>query len=204
MKLYFSSGACSLAPHIVLNEAGYAFESEQVDLKAKKTASGKDYNTLSEKGYVPMLVLDDGDTLSETAAMLQYLADEKPAANLIPKAGTRQRVHLNEWLTYISTEIHKGFGPLWANVNAEAVEFAKKRLFKNFDYLDRKLKGQDYLTGKQFTVADAYLFTVTNWANFHQIDLGKWPNLNAFMQRVAARDSVQAAMKAEGLLKAAA
>jgi glutathione S-transferase len=204
MKLYYSSGACSLSPHIVLIEAGYKFDLENVDLKAKKTASGKDFNAISEKGYVPLLELDNGEMLSEGAAMVQYLADEKPASNLAPKAGTMERVRLNEWLTYISSEVHKGFAPLWANVNAEAVEFAKKRLFQRFDYLEKKLKGQDFLMGKQFTVADAYLFTVLNWSNAHKIDMSKWPNIKAYMQRVSQRPSVQTAMKAEGLLKAAA
>jgi glutathione S-transferase len=204
MKLYYSSGACSLSPHIVLIEAGYKFDLENVDLKAKKTASGKDFNAISEKGYVPLLELDNGEMLSEGAAMVQYLADEKPASNLAPKAGTMERVRLNEWLTYISSEVHKGFAPLWANVNAEAVEFAKKRLFQHFNYLEKKLKGQDFLMGKQFTVADAYLFTVLNWSNAHKIDMSKWPNIKAYMQRVSQRPSVQTAMKAEGLLKAAA
>lgn len=204
MKLYYSSGACSLAPHIALIEAGLRFDLESVDLKAKKTASGKDFNAINEKGYVPFLDLGNGEALSEVAAIQQYIADLKPEKNLAPKAGTLPRAHLNEWLTFISTEIHKGFAPLWANLNPQSVEAGKNRLYQRFDYIEKKLKGRDYLTGDQFTVADAYLFTVLNWANFHKLDMSKWPTIQAYSKRVAARPAVQEAMRAEGLLKAAA
>jgi glutathione S-transferase len=204
MKLYYAAGACSLSPHIVLIEAGYNFDLERVDLKTKKTESGKDFATLSDKGYVPMLVLENGETLSEGAAMVQYLADEKPQSKLAPKAGTMERVRLNEWLTYISSEVHKGFSPLFYKVNDEAVEFAKKKLFQRFDYIDKKLQGNDFLMGSNFTIADAYLFTVLNWSHMFKFDLSKWSNINAYMQRISKRPSVQEAMKAEGLLKAAA
>ncbi len=204
MKLYYSPGACSLAPHIVLNEAGYKFELEKVDTKTKKTESGKDFWSISDKGYVPALAIDSGEVISEGVAIVQYLADTKPESGLAPKAGTMERVRLNEWLNYISTELHKGFAPLWHRINDEATEAAKKKLASRFEYLESKLKGKDFLTGSSFSVADAYLFTVLNWAKPNGIDLGEYPAITAFMKRVAARPSVQKALESEGLLKAAA
>jgi glutathione S-transferase len=202
LKLYYSPGACSLSPHIALREAGLTFDLEQVDLKAKKTKSGEDYLKINPKGYIPALKLDDGYVLTEGPAIVQYIADQKPRLNLAPENGSPERYRLQEWLTYIGTEIHKNFSPLF---NPDAPEdykkIAKQHLAKRFAYVDEKLKGHDYLTGSHFTVADGYLFTVTNWANFVQIDLSPYPALQAFQARVAARPKVQEAMKAEGLLK---
>ena len=202
LKLYYSPGACSLSPHIALREAGLTFDLEQVDLKAKKTKTGEDYLKINPKGYVPALKLDDGYVLTEGPAIVQYIADQKPRLNLAPENGSPERYRLQEWLTFIGTEIHKNFSPLF---NPDAPEdykkIAKQNLAKRFQYVDEKLKGQDYLTGSQFTVADGYLFTVTNWANYVQIDLSPYPNLQAYQARDAARPKVQDTLKAEGLLK---
>ena len=202
LKLYYSPGACSLSPHIALREAGLTFDLEQVDLKAKKTKSGDDYLKINPKGYVPALKLDNGYLLSEGPAIVQYIADQRPKLNLAPENGSPERYRLQEWLTFIGTEIHKTFSPLFNPATPEAYKtIAKEHLAKRFAYVDEQLKGQDYLTGPHFTVADAYLFTVTNWANFVQIDLSPYPNLKAYQARVAARPKVQEALKAEGLLK---
>lgn len=206
MKLYYSPAACSLSPHIVALEAGIPLTLEKVDMKTKTTESGKDYNTIAEKGAVPALELDDGQLLTEGVAIVQYLADLKPEAKLAPKNGTFERVRLQEWLNYISTELHKGIGGLFRadSYGPQGAEFIRSLLNKKFDYLAKKLDGKQYLTGDQFTVADAYLFTVLNWTNFVKIDLAPWPALAAYQKRVAARPSVQQAMKAEGLLEAKA
>lgn len=202
MKLYYAPGACSLAPHIVAREAGLNVELDKLDFATRKTASGADFNTVNPKGYVPALKLDDGSVLTECSALVQYLADQKPESGLAAKAGTIERTRLQEWLGFISTEIHKGFSPLWNQAMPDAAKsVARDGLAKRFGYLDRHLANNEYLMGKQFTVADAYAFTVVNWANFHKIDLGAWPNLKAFMDRVAARPKVQEALKAEGLMK---
>jgi glutathione S-transferase len=202
MKLYYSSGACSLSPHIVLREAGLPFDLEQVDLKTKKTKSGKDYNAIAEKSAVPLLELADGEFLSEGVAIVQYIADLAPQAKLAPANGTIERVRLQEWLNYISTEMHKTFGPFFRadTFGPGAIEFLRGKLTKNFDYLSGKLQDKQYLMGDQFTVADAYLFTVLNWTNWVKIDLSPWPVLVAYQERVAARPAVQAALKEEGLL----
>jgi glutathione S-transferase len=202
MKLYYAPGACSLAPHIVIREAGLNVELDKLDFATKKTASGADFNTINPKGYVPALALDDGSVLTECSALVQYLADQRPAAGLAPASGTMDRTRLQEWLGFISTEIHKGFSPMWNPATPDAYKtVARDNLAKRFAYLDRHLASNQYLMGKQFTVADAYAFTVVNWANFHKIDLGAWPNLKAYMDRVAARPKVQEALKAEGLVK---
>jgi glutathione S-transferase len=204
MKLYYSPGACSLAPHIVAREAGLSLDLEKVDLANRTTASGRSYLEVNPKGYVPALQVEDGTVMTEVSALIQYLADQAPQAGLIPAAGTPERYKVLEWIGFIATEIHKGFGPLWNPTTPDAVKQAtKERLFQRFAYVDQQLDGRSYLTGERFTVADAYLFVVVNWTNFHGLSLGDYKNLAAFMERVAARPKVQEALQAEGLLKAA-
>jgi len=203
MKLYHKPGACSLSPHIVLREAGLAFELERVDLASKKTGSGGDYLGVNPKGYVPALALDDGQLLTEGPAIVQYLADLAPEKHLAPPAGTMARVRLQEWLNFIASELHKGFSPLY---NPRAPEewkgVARELLAKRIALVAERLTGRDYLMGDDFTVADAYLFTVLNWAGFAQVDLSPGPVLGAYQARVAARPAVRAALQAEGLIKA--
>jgi len=197
MKLYYTPGACSLSPHIVLREAGLAFDAESVDLASKKTKSGADFRAVNPKGSVPALQLDNGEVLTEGAAIVQYLADRKPAAKLAPAAGTMERYRLQEWLNYIASEIHKGFSPLFnPKASDEWKQIVKGNLATRFDFLSNKLKGKDYLMGS-FSVADAYLFTVLGWAKELKIDLAKWPVLATYMERVAARPAVKAALEAE-------
>ena len=204
MKLYYSPGACSLAPHIVAREAGLSPDLEKVDLANRTTASGRSYLEVNPKGYVPALQVQDGTLMTEVSALIQYLADQAPQAGLIPAVGTPERYKVLEWIGFVSTEIHKGFGPLWNPTTPDAVKQAtKERLFQRFAYVDQQLDGRPYLTGERFTVADAYLFVVVNWTNFHGLSLGQYPNLTAFMDRVAARPKVQEALQAEGLLNAA-
>ncbi|HWU68351.1 MAG TPA: glutathione transferase GstA [Stenotrophobium sp.] len=204
MKLYYSPGACSLSPHIVACEAGLQLQLEKVDLAAKKTATGADFLAINPKGYVPALVLDSGELLTEGPAIVQYLADLKPASKLAPAHGTLARYQLQSWLNFISTEIHKQFTPLFKPTTpAEVRQGQVELLGKRFDLVVKALAGQAYLTGDSFTVADAYLFTVVNWTNFVKIDLGPWPELQKFQARVAARPAVQQALQAEGLLKKA-
>ncbi len=205
MKLYYSPGACSLSPHIVAHECGLALETEKVDNKAKKTATGKDFWQINPKGYVPALEIAPGEVLTEGPAIVQYLADQAPAAKLVPPAGTKERYRVMEWLNFITSEIHKQFSPLFKpNTPDEYKPIIKDTLANRFAFVDRKLAGKEYLTGAQFTVADAYLFTVLNWSKFHHIDLAQWPNIAAYMARVRERPRVQEAMKAEGLIKAQA
>src|SRR6266478_688935 len=202
MKLYYSPGACSLSPHIVLLEAGLKGTLVKVDTKTHKTEDGGDYYAVNSKGYVPLLELDDGDRLSEGPAIVQYLADRNPASKLAPAAGTMERYRLQEWLNFITSELHKQFSPLFAaNTPAEYKEVLKEKLAKRFDWLSGELEGKDYLMGKQFTVADAYLYTILRWTNFVGIDMAKWPVLAAYEARVAARPKVQEALNAEGLIK---
>ena len=203
MKLFYMPGACSLAPHIALREAGLPFDLVAVD-RSKKTSSGEDYLTINVKGSVPAVKLDDGQVLTEAAVIQQYIADKAPAKKLAPAAGTPERYRLQEWLNYIASEMHKGIGQLWNPAMPDDYKEAVKKglAARQFAYLDKKLAGRDYLMG-DFTIADGYLFTVLNWTNFHTIDLSAFPNIVAFMKRVAARPAVQAAMTAEGLLKAA-
>ena len=202
MKLYYSPGACSLSPHIALHEAGLKFEAVLASTKTHKLADGTDFYTINPKGYVPLLELDDGQRLSEGPAIVQYIADQAPASGLAPAAGTMARYRLIEWLNFISTELHKGFSPLF---NPAMVEDAKPifraRLVDRFKYVNERLEGKAYLSGDTFTVADGYLFTVTNWCQYGGVDISGFAHLGAFMARVAARPAVQAAMKAEGLLK---
>ncbi len=205
MKLYYSPGACSLSPHIVLAEAGYKYDAEKVDLKTKKTESGKDFNTVSDKAAVPLLVLDNNEQLSEGVVMVQYLADQKPESNLAPKNGTMERVRLQEWLNYIATDLHKShwllFGP---EAKSTAAQLYVNKIKKCYDYISGKLKDKKYLMGDQFTVADAYLFTILNWHKAANLDLQSWPVLAEYHKRVSSRPKVQEAMKAEGLLGAKA
>jgi len=202
MKLYYSRGACSLSPHIVLHEAGLTFDTESVNLADKKTASGGDYREINPKGYVPALRLDNGDVLTEGPAIVQYLADQVPEKQLIPAAGSMERYHLIEWLNFISSEVHKTFSPLFKpNTPEETKQASRDTLAVRLDIVEKQLQGRDYLTGNHFSVADAYLFTVLNWARPMKIELDRWPAVQAFMQRVAARPAVRAAMLAEGLIK---
>ena len=197
MKLYFSPGACSLSPHIVLRELGIPFQSEAVDLKAKKTKSGADYRQINPKGQVPALEMDDGKILTEGAVIVQYLADRKPDAKLAPPAGSAERYRLQEWLTYIATEIHKGMGPMFnAKASDEWKQIVRENLSARFDFLSNALKGKDYLMGS-FSVADAYLYTILSWTGYAKMDLAKWPVLKAYVERVAARPAVRATLEAE-------
>jgi glutathione S-transferase len=201
MKLYYSPGACSLAADIALREAGLKFDLEKVDLAAKKTERGADYWSINPKGYVPALQLDDGEILTEVSAVLQYIADQKPGANLLPAAGTKARYRAVEWIGFITTELHKGFGPLWKPNTPDAYKpIVIETLAKRLQYVESQL-GQQYLTGAQFTIADAYAFVTVSWANHLKVDLAPYANLRAFLGRVAARPGVQATMKAEGLIK---
>jgi glutathione S-transferase len=202
MKLYFAPGACSLAAHITLREIGANFDLEKVDLAKKETERGDDYNRINPKGYVPALRLEDGGVLTEVSVILQYLADKKPEFGLAPRMGTMERYRLMEWLNFISSEIHKAFSPFWKPDTPPATkEAAKAQLARRFDYIDKRLGERPWLMGDAFTVADIYLFVVTNWINLHKIDISKWPKLGDFMNRVRARSKVQDAMRAEGLVK---
>jgi glutathione S-transferase len=203
MKLYYSPGACSLSPHIVLREAGLPFELERVDLQAKKLkASGGDFLPINPKGQVPTLALDGGDVLTEGPAIVQYLADQKPESGLAPANGTIARYHLQEWLNFVTSDLHKVFAPLFRpNTPEEFVKITKENLANKFAFLDKHLATRAYLTGDKFTVADAYCFVIVGWSRYKDIDLGRWPNLKAYMDRIAARPKVQEAMKAEGLIK---
>lgn len=201
MKLYYAPGACSLAPHIVLREAKYKFDLEKVDLAAKRTEGGDDYLAVNPKGYVPALKLDDGTLLTEAAVILQYLADRKPRRALAPKPRTPERYRLMEWLNFTASEIHKGLGDFFnPKMTPEWREARLERLGRRFDFLEKALGAQHYLMG-EFSIADAYLFTILNWTNRHQVDLSNWPNIRAFMARIAERPAVKKAMKAEGLTK---
>lgn len=201
MKLYFSPGACSLAPHIALHELGAPFTALKVDLKTHKVADGTDYYAVNPKGYVPTLELDNGERLTEAAVVLQYIADRKPGT-LAPAFGTMERYRLMEWLNFISTEVHKQFAPLWYPTTPDATKEAQKaKLASRFDVISKTLAKQPYLTGESFTIADAYLFTVVNWSGTLGVDLSRWPALQQFQTRVAARPKVQQAMREEGLVK---
>lgn len=205
MKLYYTPGACSLSPHIVLREAGFSFDLEKVDHSNKKTASGADFNSINVKSAVPVLELDNGERLTEGVAIVQYLADLKPASKLAPQNGTFERARLHEILNYITSEMHKAYVPLFHPEYGEAAVAAyTKKLQTAFTYVASKLGDKPYLLGDTFSVADAYLFTVLNWHQFVKLDLSPWPALVAFQARVAARPAVQEAMRAEGLIAAKA
>ncbi|MGA2777587.1 MAG: glutathione transferase GstA [Steroidobacteraceae bacterium] len=201
MKLYYSPGACSLSPHIVLLEAGLPFTKEKVDIRAKKTESGADYLAINSKGAVPALQLDNGAVLTEGAVITQYLADQKPDSTLAPRAGTLERYRVMELLNYIAAEVHKNFSPLFnPKASSDVKDLALANLSAKFDWLSGFLGSKTYLLGDNFTLPDAYLFTVLNWTARVGIDLKKWPVLAAYHARVAQRPKVQEAMRAEGLL----
>ena len=201
MKLYYSPGACSLSPHIALHEAGLTFQAIPAPTKTHKLPDGTDYYTINPLGYVPLLELDDGTRLTEGPAIVQYIADQVPAKNLAPANGTLDRYKLQSWLTFIGTELHKGFSPLFNPATPEDYKtIAKDRLVSRLRWVNEQLEGKSYLMGDTFTVADGYLFTVTNWAPRVGVDIAGLAALGAYRARVAARPAVQAAMKAEGLL----
>ena len=204
MKLYYSPGACSLSPHIVLLEAGVKFDLAKVEFPSKKTSDGEDFLAINPKGVVPTLRLDDGDVLTEGAVIVQYIADQAGNTTLAPAPGTKERLKVQEWLNYIASELHKSFSPLFNPATPDAYKaIVKTNLTKQFAYLEKSLAGKDYLTGKNFTVADAYLFTILNWRHKHNIDISAYKNLTAYFDRVGARPQVKEAMQSEGLLKAA-
>jgi glutathione S-transferase len=204
MKLYYSPGACSLSPHIALLEAGLPYDLVKVDLKAKKLENGDDYLKVNPKGQVPALGLDNGELMTEGPVIVQMIADKVAGKNLAPAIGTAERYRLQEWLNFITTELHKNFGPMFSPVLADdAKAFFKDRVMAKFKYIDGALAGRDYLMGKQFTVADGYLFTMLSWADRMKFDLAALPNLLSYKARVAARPKVQEALTKEGLMKAA-
>jgi glutathione S-transferase len=204
MKLYYSPGACSLSPHIALLEAGLPFDLVKVDLKAKKLENGDDYLKVNPKGQVPALGLDSGELVTEGPVIVQMIADTASAKNLAPVRDSAERYRLQEWLNFITTELHKNFSPMFSPVLADDVKaFFKDRLMAKFKYIDGQLAGRDYLMGKQFTVADGYLFTMLSWADRMKFDLYALPNLVAYKSRVGARPKVQEALTKEGLMKAA-
>jgi glutathione S-transferase len=201
-KLYYSPGACSLSPHIVLRESGLPFQLVLASTKTKKLADGTDYWGINPKGYVPLLELDDGQRLTEGPVIVQYIADQAPASGLAPAAGTMARYRVMEWLNFITSELHKGFSPLFnPAMPEEAKVLARAKLTERLSWVDGQLAGKSYLMGDGFTVADAYLFTVAGWGQYVGVDIKPMANLSAYMARVAARPAVQEALKAEGLLK---
>ena len=202
MNLYYSPGACSLSPHIVLREAGLPFTPVMASTKTHQLADGTDYYTINPLGYVPLLELDDGQRLHEGPAIVQYIADQVPDKQLAPPAGTMARYRLIEWLNFITSELHKGFSPLFNKDFPEAgKEILRRKLTDRLAWVDRELEGKAYLMGERFSVADAYLFTIVNWTNFIGLDVSEFKHLAAYMKRVAERPAVHAAMKAEGLVK---
>jgi glutathione S-transferase len=202
MKLYYSPGACSLSPHIALRESGLPFELVLASTKTHQLADGTDYYTINPKGSVPLLELDNGERLSEGPAIVQHIADQVPAKGLAPAAGTMARYRLMEWLNFITSELHKGFSPLFnPAMPEEGKALARAQLSKRLAWVDEQLAGKDYLLGATFTVADPYLFTVAGWGKYVGVDISGLANLNAYLARVAARPAVQEALKAEGLLK---
>jgi glutathione S-transferase len=204
MKLYYAPGACSLAPHIALAEAGVPYTTERVDLRTHKLANGSDYYAVNPKGYVPLLELDAGERLSEVAVILQYIADRKPGT-LAPAFGSLERYRLMEWLNFIATEIHRGLALLWKPTTPDDYKpVLLDAVGGRFDYVVRALGERPYLMGEQFTIADCYLFTIVNWHHFLKFDIARWPALQRYQARVAARPNVQATLRAEHLLKDAA
>jgi glutathione S-transferase len=202
MKLYYLPAACSLASNIALREAGLAFELVKVNRHTKRAADGVDYNEVNPKGYVPALALDNGEVLTENVAVLQYIADRNPAARLAPAAGTMERYRLIEWLAFINSEVHKSFSPLFrADAPEDTKQYARDNVALRLGYLQRAWGARSFLMGEQFTVADAYLFTVLSWGAHVKLDLGQWPALESFLLRVGARPAVIAALAAEGLSK---
>jgi glutathione S-transferase len=204
MKLYYTPGACSLSPHIALLEAGLPYDLVKVDLRAKKLENGDDYLKVNPKGQVPALVLDGGELVTEGPVIVQMIADKAPGRNLAPARDSAERYKLQEWLNYITAELHKNIGPLFSPMlSDDAKAFFKDRATGKFKYIDGKLAGHDYLMGKHFTVADAYLFVMLSWADSMKFDLSGLTNLMAYKARVAARPKVREALVEEGLIKAA-
>jgi glutathione S-transferase len=202
LKLYYSPGACSLSPHIVAREAGIEVDLVKVDLKARKLEDGGDYARINAKGYVPALALDDGTLLTEGPAIVQYLADRHPDSGLAPSNGTLERYRLQEWLNFLTSEIHKSFSPLFNPAAAEGwKQAARENIVRRFDLITERLGPNAYLMGERFTVADAYLFTLFNWCQWTGIDLARWPALKDYLARIAGRPKVQEALRAEGLAK---
>ena len=202
MKLYYAPGACSLASHIALHESGLPFEIDKLNVPTKTTSGGEDYMQINPKGYVPAIKLDDGGVLTEGAAILQYIADQNPASGLAPKAGTMERYRLQEWLTFIGTEIHKSFSPMFNKAASDEVKnYARNLLIRRVGYVEEQLANKPYLMGDSFTVADAYLFVVLSWSGHVGFDLDPFPRIKEYLARIGARPAVQAAMKAEGLIK---
>ena len=204
MKLYYSNGACSMAPHIVLRESGLPFDLVRASTKTHQLDDGTDYYTINDKGSVPVLELDNGERLTEGPAIVQYIADQVPAANLAPANGTMARYRMQEWLNFITSELHKSYAPLFRPTTPEEYKvITKEGLTKKYALVDKWLTGKNYTMGEAFSVADPYLFTVPSWAKHVGLDLSQFKNVGAFMARMAARPSVQATLVAEGLVKAA-
>lgn len=201
MKLYYSPGSCSLASHIVAEEAGLSLDYEKVDIRAHKTEKGTDYTTINPKGYVPCLGLDDGGILTENVAVLQFLGDRKPEAGLVPAPTSPERYRLQEWLAFINSELHKSFGPLFRSQDESVKNEAKEKIATRYAIVEKHLQGKSYLMGANFSVADAYLYVTLRWAGALKIDMSGFPNLTALRERAEARSGVQAALKAEGLIK---
>lgn len=198
MKLYFSPGACSLSPHIALREGGFTFDLEKVDLRAKTTASGADFRAINPKGSVPVFVTDAGDVLTEGPAIVQYIADQAPGTQLAPHAGTMERYRLIEWLNFITSELHKGFSPLFKPTTPDDYKpIAREQLEQRLAWVDAELAEKQFLMGDHFTVADGYLFVILRWAKSMKFDLAQWPTLNTYFDRVAARPRVAEALEAE-------
>jgi glutathione S-transferase len=204
MKLYFAPAACSMAPHIVLREAGYKFDLVRVDTAKRQTADGQDYSKINPNGYVPALQLDNGEVLTEAAVILQYLADQKPEAGLAPKPGTMERYRLMEWLNFISSELHKSLGQFFKFKSTMTPEWKESVLglfSKRCDFVVEKLAGKSYVMGDRFSVADAYLYTVLGWPDFPKIDMSRWPTIKDYRTRVTSRPVVRETLVAEGLIK---
>ena len=205
MKLYYSRGACSQVPHIILHEAGLPHDSAKVDLRAKKLEDGSDYLKINPKGAVPALELDDGQVLTENAVILQYIADQAGAFELLPQPGDMQRYRVLEWVNFVATELHKSFGPLFnPAAGEESKQLARDLIGKKLDYVDQQIGDKDYLLGDQFTLPDAYLFVMLGWTAGQSIDLSRWPKLAAFRERISKRESVREVLAFEGLLEKAA
>jgi glutathione S-transferase len=201
LKLYYTPGAWSLATHIILREVEEDFELIRVDLASGKTELGDTFTDINPKGYVPALLFEDGQLMTESQVILQFLADQKPSKGLAPRQGDWARYRLMEWLAFIATELHKGFGPLWnPNTPGSVREQTVAQLEKRLDYVEKNLRMYRWLSGADFGIGDAYLFTVLNWAGMHQIDLARWPHVQAYYRKIAERPTVQAAMRAEGLI----
>jgi glutathione S-transferase len=201
MKLFYTPGACSMACHITLRELELPFELMKVDLATGRTETGIDFRLLNPKGYVPALQLNNGEFLTENQVILQYLVDEVPTSDLAPPQGTLERYRLMEWLAFIATELHKGFGPLWnRDLPGEVHQLAKDRLGKRFDFVEKTLLGREWLLGPHFTIVDSYLFTVVSWAHVLHVDLTPWPGLESYVNRVRNRPAVQATLASEGLV----